>query len=91
MSGLVGIFLVNPEGNVCFAQLGQHRQISSLRLVPGPCCMVGLSDGSEEMFTDEIHADILGALRTKPEILVVHAAEDGSAVAEYIVPLDVAL
>jgi hypothetical protein len=88
---MIGIFLVNPEGNVCFAQLGQHRQIASLRLVPGPCCMVVLSDGSEEMFTDEIHADILGSLRTKAEILVVHAAEDGSSVEEYTVSLDVAL
>ena len=88
---MIGIFLVNPEGNVCFAQLGQHRQIASLRLVPGPCCMVALSDGSEDMFTDEIHADILVALRTKTELLVVHAAEDGSAVEEYMVPLDVVL
>lgn len=87
MLGVVGVFLVNPEGDVCFAQAGEHQKIVSLRLVAGPSAIAVYPDGSEDMFTSEIHTDILTPMLKKSEILIAHIDENGEAVEEYNVPL----
>ena len=88
---MIGSFLVNPENQVAFAQFDLPKKLASLRVVPGPCCIAVLADGTEEMFTDELHSKILAAMKGKSEILVAHVGEDGKALEEYVVPLSIDL
>lgn len=91
MVGVLGAFMVNPEGDICFAQVGEHAQIAAIRIAPGSCAIAVFEDGSEDMFTTEIHADILSAMKIKKDILIAHVGDDGKAVTEYVVPLSVQL
>jgi len=81
----------NPENEVCFAQVGEHHNLSAIRIVPGPACIAVLEDGSEELFTTEIEPVILGPLQKQKDILIAHVDESGKAIAEYTVPLSIEL
>lgn len=91
MVALFGLFMLNPEGEVCFAQIGEHHDLCRIRIVPGPSAIAVLRDGTEEMFTTEIDPIILSALQKHSEILVAHVGDNGKAVKEYAVPLSVNL
>jgi hypothetical protein len=91
MVGIVGAFMVNPENDVCVAQLGEFSALKGIRIVPGPCAIAILSDGTEDMFTEEIHPEIMKHLHDKTEMLVAHVGDDGKAVEEYTVPLSIDL
>ncbi len=84
---LIGMFLLAEDGNVCFAQFGDHRRFHSLRIVPPQLCVVVLSDGSEDMFVHEIEHAMWTALRSAPDILIAHVADDGQLIEEYCVPV----
>jgi hypothetical protein len=84
---LFGLFMLSPEGEVCFAQIGVHHDLKAIRVVAGPSAIAVLSDDTEEMFATEINPVILSALQKHSEILVAHVGEDGKAVTEYTVPL----
>ena len=86
---LIGLFMINPEGEVCFAQVGDHQRLTEIRIVPGPCAVAVLADGTEEMFTSEIHAEILAPMKATNQILVAHLDDDGKAIDEYTIPLTV--
>lgn len=84
---MIGFLAINEDGAACFAQLGQHQRIAALRILPGPCCVVSLADGSEEMFTHEIHGDLIEALNGQTEAIIGHFDDDGEIREEYSVPL----
>lgn len=88
---MIGLFAINSKNDVCFVQYGHHQKISLLRVVPGNSCVAQLDDGTEEMFTTELNAEILAAVRILTELLVVHMSDDGEPVDEYVVPLQVKL
>ena len=83
--------MVNPEGEIAFARFTDGPTITTIRIVPGPCAIAHLEDGTEEMFTDEVHESILSAMTGKPDILVAHIGEDGKTFREYTIPLVLSL
>lgn len=89
MVAIFGLFMLNPEGEVCFAQIGEHHVLHGVRIVSGGSAIAVLPDGSEEMFTSEIEPLIISALRKQTELLVAHVGEDGKCLREYNVALNV--
>lgn len=85
---MIGLFLINKQGRLAFAQIGAHVKIEAFRYVrDAKLCLVLHSDGTEEMFTSEQPPEISAKLETISEILVAHIDEDGSTKDEYVVPI----
>lgn len=91
MAALTGAFLVNKQDALCFVQVGVPVKLASIRIVPGPCIIATLPDGSDEMFTDQLDAKILAAMMGKNTILIAHIGDDRKFLDEYFVPLEIHL
>jgi hypothetical protein len=90
--GVLGAFLVSEEGDIGFAQGGpDYQTITAFRVVSGPCAIAVFEDGTEDMFTSELHPTVLVAMQGKTEIFVAHLDREGNALTEYAVPLSVSL
>lgn len=86
---MFGLFLVNREKKVAFAQFGSHVKIESFRYVrDARLCLVKHSEGVEEMFTSEQPPEIAERLGAITEILVAHLDDEGRTVEEYAVPVE---
>lgn len=85
---MIGLFLINKQGRLAFAQFGAHVKIEAFRYVPDvKLCLVQHSGGTEELFTTEQPPEIAQKLESIGEILVAHIDEDGGTKDEYVVPI----
>lgn len=85
---MLGVFLVNPEKEICFAQIADYQDIESVRYVSdAQACIFHLTDGTEELVNDGVHEKLGDHLKSVPQIFVVHVDEQGEALKEYAVPI----
>ena len=84
---MIASFMINPEQQVCLAQFGKHQKITGLRIASGSLCMIIMEDEHEEMFTEEIHQNVLSALKNQDDILIAHIDDDGEPIDEYAAPV----
>jgi hypothetical protein len=84
---MFGTFLMNLENQVCFAQMGQHKKITYVRLAESDLCIMGCENGHEEMFTDEIVPQIWDAMKESDHILIAHLDAAGNLIEEYNAPI----
>lgn len=85
---MMGIFLVNAEQKLAFAQFGQHIRIEGFRYVgDARLCLVIHSGGSEELFTTEQPPEVAQCLELLPDVLVAHIDTGGRTIEEYTVPI----
>ena len=88
---MVGAFMLNGVGRACLVQFADYAGIAALRLVEGHLCCITYEDGTDDIFTDEIHPQIFDALRLNVEVLVANLGSEGQVEREYLVPLTVSL
>lgn len=87
---MIGLFLINDENQVAFAQHGEHQRISRFRLHQDTnMCIVELASGHEESFDDVMHDEIREALERNPSVLVGHMTANGEVLDEYDAPVTV--
>ena len=85
---MIGLFLVNHENELAFAQFGDRSRIASFRYVrDARFCLAILASGEEVCFTSELAPEIVECLERCHEVLVAHVAADGTAQLEYDVPV----
>lgn len=85
---MLGLFLVNPENEICLTQIPPHRDVVSMRYVPQErTCLLGMDDGTEEMIESQLSESITDVICAAPQLFVVHLNPDGSALKEYAVPI----
>jgi hypothetical protein len=85
---MIGLFLVNPEQKLAFAQFGQHVKIERFRYVrDARLCLVVHSQGVEELFTTEQTFEVARCLEYLPDVLVAHIDAEGRTIEEYAVPI----
>jgi hypothetical protein len=80
---MIATFMINPEKEVCLAQFSGHINVAQLRFIEGGLCIIDGQDGSEEIFTDEIHQDVMSALKEEEKILIAHIDDEGQLLKEY--------
>lgn len=86
-----GIFLLNSNNEVAFAQLGEYVRIEAFRYIrDARACVVVHSNGQEELFTTEQPQPLIDCLERSNTILVAHVDEAGQTITEYSVPLHLA-
>lgn len=87
---MIGLFLINDENKLAFAQYGEHQKISQFRFHQDTSmCIVELASGHEESFDDVMHDEIREALERNPTILVGHMTDSNNALDEYDVPVSI--
>lgn len=87
MMKMIGIFLINSEQELAFAQFGQHIRIDGFRYVVDANICMFQHAGGEEMFTREQPAELVQLLKVSDEVLVAHIDDAGRTIDEYTVPL----
>ncbi len=81
---MIGIFLINNDGEPAFAQYGVHQNIAQFRLHRDVgMCVVVTSDGSEETLDDELPQEIIERIKKRNALLVAHINPDGTVATEY--------
>lgn len=87
---MIGIFLINDENKLAFAQYGEHKEIARFRIhTDTSMCIVELATGMEESFDDAMHDEIREALERNPSVLVGHMTQENAVIDEYDVPVSV--
>jgi hypothetical protein len=85
---MLGLFLLNAEGNICFVQDSRAPDIASIHYAPQSKMVVAvLKDGHEETFSSEIIPEIHEALLACEKILAVYLDTKDEVQREYEVPL----
>jgi hypothetical protein len=85
---VIGLFLVNGQDKLAFAQYGAHRKIARFRFHQDTSmCMAEMASGEEESFDDVMPDMIRVALQSNAAVLVSHMSDDGRVLVEYDVPV----
>lgn len=87
---MIGIFLVNENDELCFAQHGDHKDIAGFRFhTDTGMCIAIRGSGDEEVFVDAMHEEIRDYLSKDQSVLVADIDDEGALTREYSVPLTV--
>lgn len=88
---MIGIFLVNTQGQICMARYDVGRDdpdIAELVYLPGSrIAAVTLADGTESVLVNEIDPKVHQAMVSNGQILIANLDFDSKPIREYTVPL----
>lgn len=84
---MIGLFALDDDNRPSFVQYGDHERIASIRFTPERYCVAHLPDGSEQMFTAQVHEEIWRAVQPLLHLPIVHMTDDGHPVDQYDVPV----
>lgn len=86
---MIGVFALDDDNLPYFVQYGEHEHIESFRFTPERYGIVVLADGTEQMFTTQVHHDVFATLTELSRLPVVHMTDDGTPLDTYDVPIKI--
>lgn len=85
---MFGAFIVTPDDEVAFSQIGDHRSIQEFHFfIENRTVAVIFTDGEIEKFTEPLTENTAHALKNASQILVADIDDDRQLLREYYVPV----